>query len=563
MSPASSFGLEPLLAAQLLETMADAFISVDPHWRLTYLNAHAERLLGGSRSELLGTLLWDRLPVSAGSAVHEQLHRVMATGATTTFEDHLPAPVDVRFEVRAWVTPDGLSATLVDVSGRYRDRLVLEAALAQTQAAHDRVELLADMTRALVSTLDADEAMARLLHLLVPRFADWSSVTLVDELGRLRQSVARHRDPRLSRDVDRFAELHIEVATDQSRSRQVARTGRAMLSNDVTPESLRVGWRGEELTEVLHRIGIGRVMVVPLTSREKVLGVIILAGRPGRSPFTETDLATATEIGRRAGLAIDNAQLYGRQRTAAETLQRHLLPALPRVPGLQITARYLPAAQEAQVGGDFYWGAVQPGGQTLVAIGDVSGHDLAATSWQAQLAPLLRGFAFESEHGPASVLSRVDHAMGGLLIDTMATVLLAGVGAATAANGRRSLRWSSAGHLPPVLIRGDGVAELLHTPAELLLGLDPTAVRTDHERDLLPGDTLLLFTDGLVERRGSDIDVDLDRLRREVSALGGLDLEDLADAVLATMVHDSSAPDDVALLAVRVTDDLTLPTAQP
>ena len=540
---------------QVLETMTDAFYSLDREWQFTYVNAPAERMLGRSRNDLVGRVLWQEFPAALGRASHDQYRRVMATGEPITFEEYYPAPVDARFELRAWATPEGVSVLLHDVSERHRQQLEREQALLNAQEDRDRVELLAEMTRALGTTLDVEEAMSRLLHLLVPQFADWSSVTLVDEDQRRRQSMARHRDPRLRADVDRFAELHVQIATEQSRSRTVVRTGQPTMTTGATPESLSTGWQGTELTQLLHRIGGANVMVVPLSSRDRVLGVIVLAGDSERTPFTDGDLATATEIGRRAGLAIDNAQLYSRQRSAAEMLQRHLLPPLPRVEGLAITARYLPAAREAQVGGDFYWGAVQAGGQTLVAIGDVSGHDLTATSWQAQLAPLLRGFAFESKAGPASVLSRVDRAMQGLAIDTMATAVLASIDTVdphAAKGGGRRLRWSNAGHLSPLLLRVDGRVQSLDHPPELLLGLDPRTPRTDHEQLLLPGDTILLCTDGLVERRGSDPDDDLDRLRGVLSDLAGLPLEEMADMVLAKMLAGATPSDDVALLAVRV-----------
>ena len=539
---------------QVLETMTDGFFSLDRDWNFVYVNGLAERILGRPRSELVGLNLWHEYPSALGTAFQTQYEHVMSTGEPRIFEEYYPAPLDARFEARAWATPEGLSVIFHDVSERHQLQLDREHALLSAQQDRDRVEMLADLSRALGTTLDVHESMSRLLHLLVPRFADWSSVTLVGEDRRRGESVARHRDPALRADVERFAALHVLHATEGSRSQQVVLTGQPHLTNGATIESLSPGWAEIELTDLLGRLGVANVMVIPLSSRDRVVGVVVLVGDTDRAPFTDSDLAVATEIGRRAGLAIDNAQLYTRQRSAAEMLQRHLLPPLPDVEGLLITARYLPAAQEAQVGGDFYWGAVQASGQTLVAIGDVCGHDLTATSWQAQLAPLLRGFAFESKAGPASVLTRVDRAMQGLAIDTMATAVLASIDAPDAddACGSRQLRWANAGHLAPLLLRADGHVKSLDHPPELLLGLDPSTVRSDHEQSLLPGDTLLLFTDGLVERRGSDPDDDLTRLCDVLSDLAGLPLDELADMVVAKMIAGATASDDVALIAVRV-----------
>ncbi|HEX8495553.1 MAG TPA: GAF domain-containing protein, partial [Actinomycetales bacterium] len=367
--------------ARVIETMTDAYYSVDRDWRFTYVNNRAEKLLGRQRADLVGALLWDELPHSVGTETERCYRQVMDTGQPLTFEEHYPPPVDCRFELRAWATPDGVSVVFHDISDRHRDQLGREQALADVQAAHARLELLSDMTRALVSTLDVDEALGRLLDLLVPRLGDWCTVALADEGGEVRHCVGRHRDPALAAEVQRITELIGVVTGERSKTSTVLRTGQPLMVNDSTPRRLSQGWEGDELTHVLERLQMRHVIVVPLTSRERVLGIIILTGAGERPGFTEQDLTTATEVGRLAGLAIDNAQLYDRQRSAVEMLQRHLLPPLPQVPGLAITARYVAAATQAQVGGDFYWGALGPGAGATVAIGDVAGHDLAATSW--------------------------------------------------------------------------------------------------------------------------------------------------------------------------------------
>lgn len=545
--------------ARVIETMTDAYYSLDRDWRFTYVNNRAEALLGRTRGDLLGTVIWTEFPAAVGTALDTGYRQVMATGEPLTFEEHYPPPIDGRFELRTWATPDGISVVFHDVSERHRDQLERERSLADVRAAHSRLELLSAMTRALVSTLDVDEALARLLDLLVPHLGDWCTVTLADEGGQVHQCIGRHRDPGFEADVERITRLIGVVTGEDSTTSTVLRTRQPVLVNDTRPERLSDGWRGDELTQVLDQLQLRHLLAVPLSSRERVLGVITLCATADRPGFTQQDLATATEVGRLAGLAIDNAQLYDRQRSAAEMLQRHLLPPLPRVPGLQITARYVPAAQEAQVGGDFYWGAPAPGGGLTVAIGDVSGHDLAATSWQAQLAPLLRGLAFETPDGPAAVLSRADAAMRGLAIDTMATALLATLvpparvpGSHGGADAGWGVTWASAGHLPPLLARTDGTVQVLTTEPELLLGLDTGAARSDHTCRLERGETFLLFTDGLVERRGSDLLDDVDRLGEVLGRLAGSTLDELADGLLGAMLGGSRPADDVALLAVRV-----------
>lgn len=543
--------------SRVLETMTDGFFSLDADWQFTYLNASAEPLLGRTRQQLIGRGIWDAFPEAVGTDFERRCRRAMATGETVDFPSYFPSPVDKWFQVRAWPVATSLSVYFHDITARRRVEQEREQAFAETELARARLALLAEMTRALVSTLDVNEAMTRLARIVVPRLADWASVTLINEAGNLEQAVGRHADPARTEQIERFPHLYAAVLNENSNARRVARTGQPILRAEVTVDELAAGWRSEELTDLLREIGLASLMIVPLQARDRTLGVLVLAGGPGRPPFTEADLATAAEVGQRAGLAIDNARLYSRQRTAVESLQRHLLPALPAPDHIELVARYRPAAEEAQVGGDFYWGALQEDGATLAAIGDVSGHDLTATSWQAQLAPLLRGFAFEgSKEGPASILGRVDRAMRGLQIDTMASVVLARVEQRPEDGGaqpgdERWLRWSNAGHPPPMLLRADGRVEVLDREPDLLLGLDPATTRADHLERLEPGDTVLLYTDGLIERRDSPLDTGLARLRQTLSALAGVPLEQMCDELLTRMLASTDPEDDIAMLAIR------------
>jgi serine phosphatase RsbU (regulator of sigma subunit)/GAF domain-containing protein len=244
--------------------------------------------------------------------------------------------------------------------------------------------------------------------------------------------------------------------------------------------------------------------------------------------------------------------LYARSRRvvrAAETLQRSLLSEPPAPEGLEVAVRYVPATREAQVGGDWYDAFLQPDGSTMVVIGDVVGHDVQAAACMAQLRGLLRGIAFDNGDSPARVLSRLDAAIEGLGLGAMATVL---VGRLERVDGAVRLRWSSAGHLPPVVAGPDGGARTLtgERPG-LLMGVDPRVVRTDAEVLLAPGSTLLLYTDGLVERRDGGFDDGIDRLGRALAELRERPVAEVCDEVLERLVPEG-AEDDVALVAVRL-----------
>ncbi len=240
----------------------------------------------------------------------------------------------------------------------------------------------------------------------------------------------------------------------------------------------------------------------------------------------------------------------GAERTAglAETLQRSLLAAPPQLPRLEIAVRYLPAAEHVKIGGDWYDAFGAAGGRTVLVIGDVAGHDGDAATTMAQVRDVVRGIAQVLADPPAGQLTALDRALRTLNPGVLATMILAEV-PAPAGPGDPVLRWSNAGHPPPLLVCAEGTARFLEHEPDLMLGVDPTTTRSEHQVALRDGDSLVLFTDGLVERRGSDIDEGLDRLVEAAGTVHGRSLEELCDALLDQAAGRSD--DDVALLALR------------
>ncbi|RBY93243.1 serine/threonine-protein phosphatase [Blastococcus sp. TF02A-30] len=230
----------------------------------------------------------------------------------------------------------------------------------------------------------------------------------------------------------------------------------------------------------------------------------------------------------------------------AETLQRHLLGGPPRIGGLEAVVRYLPATRHAQVGGDWYDGFDRVDGSTMLVIGDVAGHDAAAAATMAEARGMLRAIA-QSAATPSAVLTELDRAMAGVGVPTLITAVVATV---ETRGDVICLRWSDAGHPAPVLLRADGGTEVLVRAPERLLGVDPSTARRDHEVELRPGDTVLLYTDGLVERRGAVLDEGTAWLVGELRRWAGRPLEELCDGLLGTL--GGRVEDDVALLAVQV-----------
>jgi chemotaxis family two-component system sensor kinase Cph1 len=207
----------------------------------------------------------------------------------------------------------------------------------------------------------------------------------------------------------------------------------------------------------------------------------------------------------------------------------------------------------------------QPDGATMLVIGDVVGHDTEAAASMAQLRGLLRGIAYDSADGPAGVLARLDAAMGGLGLGTMATVLIGRLEQTDQekADGVTRLRWSSAGHLPPLVIGPEGERQVLTGDrAGLLLGVDPSALRTEHVAVIERGSTLLLYTDGLVERRDQVFDDGVELLGEALAELRHRPVEKMCDELLARLLPER-AEDDVAMVAVRLRPQERQPLTAP
>jgi serine phosphatase RsbU (regulator of sigma subunit) len=238
----------------------------------------------------------------------------------------------------------------------------------------------------------------------------------------------------------------------------------------------------------------------------------------------------------------------------AEELQRSLLTEPHQPDHAEIVVRYLPAAETAAVGGDWYDAFMQHDGATLLVIGDVAGHDTAAAATMGQLRGLLRGIATSSDAGPAAVLSALDRSMALLTVTTLATATVARF-EQTPDERRRGvtqMRWSNAGHPPPFTIGVDGsVLMLAPVRADLLLGVDPEVERTESVVTLDRGATVLLYTDGLVERRDADLDAGLVLLHDTLAEFADRPLPELCDLLVERLV-DGRPDDDVALVAVRL-----------
>jgi serine phosphatase RsbU (regulator of sigma subunit) len=525
---------------RFLESMPAAFCFLDAHWRFRYVNAEAERLMRLPRTRLVGESLRAMFPSLIGSVVETNYRAAVATGQPVTFEASLPGTGGGWFEVRMWPGSDGVAVYVLDVT----DRRDAEEAVRRATA---RTALLERVSAELSGQLDTLSALGRLAELVVPVLADGCIVTLVDREGRARDVGSWHVDPARRALVDRYAQIRLDTLPGDSPVAQALTAGTPVTESVDAVLGLMADGPARDLLEALAP---ATAVVLPLTAEAGTVGVLTLYQDAGRIMAAE-DMDIARQVAAEAGRAIARVHRQSQQAQLAEALQRSLLTDPPALGGSAVVVRYVPAAEAARVGGDWYDAFLQRDGSLVVVIGDVVGHDTAAAAAMGQLRGLLRGIAHYSSAGPAEVLRGLDEAIAQMHDETLATAAIARF--ECDGRGGRSLRWANAGHPPPLLLAADGTVTVLGGEfGDLMLGVDPTSVRTESVVPLPPGAIVLLHTDGLVERRNSTLDEGTAAVARCLRELTGSPLDELCDGLLRRMLR-GTPQDDVALVAVQLT----------
>jgi putative methionine-R-sulfoxide reductase with GAF domain len=306
------------------------------------------------------------------------------------------------------------------------------------------------------------------------------------------------------------------------------------------PVSIRNLTRKDVVSPALIDRGIRSVLGVPMIAGGEIVGVLHVGTYTPRR-FTDEDTNLLQIVADRAGLATQSRQA-GVDRAAARAVQRSLLPTrLPEVPGVEMAARYV-AGHEAGMGGDWYDVFVLPTGSLGIVIGDVTGHGLRAAVVMGRLRSALRAYALETEE-PGEVLNRLDRKVQHFEAGMMATAAYAII-----PPQRDRARISLAGHLPPVLAEAGRVTRFLEMPVDLPLGAGDFRQRRSTVVDLSPGSVVVLYTDGLVERRGEPIDKGLRRLADVITSAPA---NEVCATVMATLVGSIDPVDDIALFAMR------------
>jgi GAF domain-containing protein len=427
---------------------------------------------------------------------------------------------------------------LADTCAMTIDRIEAQREAADREA---KLAFLADTSAKLAGDLDYETTLVAVAEAAVPWFADWCAIAL-EEDGLLRTLSVAHAHPELSGLVQELQERYPPDPSSDQGGYRVLRSGVSELVPEVTDEVLAQAAVDEEHLRLMRLLNLRSGMSCPLKVGDRVLGIVSwVTGETGRR-YTEADLAFGEDLARRAAVAIDNAQLHSQVRTAALELQRAVLPEqLPTLEGWATTVRYYPAGR-TDAGGDFYDVVPLEDGRIAMFVGDVMGRGVMAASVMAQMRSAIRTLV-AVDPAPAAVLSGMDRVFDALHLEQLVTMVYA-----VADPSLDQLQVINAGHPPPVLLAADGQLEVLEHPSTLILGVGG-GQRAVRSAEFGPGDRLLLYTDGLVERRGEDADTAMARL---ITALRGVRAESDDEWLTAVVeeVRDPTRDDDVAAMLV-------------
>jgi PAS domain S-box-containing protein len=526
----------------VLDSAPDAFLTLDADGIIRGWNRAAEEMFGWSADEAIGQPMRTLITPEEFRDRHEQRRRALIEGdsAGATFEVELERRDGTRFPAESTVSKvDDRGEILVagfirDITDRRRQQEEREE-LMREQAARAEAERVAELVSGMQLLVDAALAhrtLGDIVSDLVTRVrtvldADAASIFLAEDRGLTLAAAAGGA-------VEPTPE---PVPFGEGFAGRVAARREAMLLQDPEPAELPY--------PELEALRIDSVIGLPLLAEGEVTGVLIVCAAAPRH-FSNDDVSLLRLAADRVALAVDHARVYEREHRIAETLQRSLLPErLPQLPGLSVAARYLPAASEAEVGGDWYDVLPTPSGGVGLVMGDVAGKGLAAASMVGRLRSALRAYALEG-HAPARVVEQLNRLIWTEEEESqMATLLYVVVDPVS-----EELRWVNAGHPPPLLLFDGDAPQFLQGARSVPLGVLPFPEFEEASARIYQGATVVLYTDGLVERPGENLDSGLERLAGVVGAPPG-DPQELCDLVLRELVPDGGAPDDVALLTLH------------
>jgi anti-anti-sigma factor len=410
-------------------------------------------------------------------------------------------------------------------------------------------DLLAEAGFALDADLGVSERLRRLAALLVPGLGDACCIELAEDDGSVEVAAVSGRTAELEALVREIRERFVIDAARGPGMRRVMESGEPLHVRHVRPSDLEryvaAAAVDPETADRLRRSPPRSILVVPIVARGRSIGAIGLVSRAADRAYDAQDLRLLEDIGRRAGLALDNARLYEAQVGVALTLQESLLPpGLPVLRDLGLAARYLSAAVHTEASGDWYEAVALSGERVFLAVGDVVGRGTEAAAVMGQLRSAMRAYALAGL-SPAAALEKLSDFAAGVPGAEVSTAAAAEVDLA-----RGRVTYACAGHLPPLLVGAGGAATFLSDGRGPALGIRPHGYREAVER-FDEGSSLVLYTDGLVERRREPLDAGLERLAAAAAAAAAARPADLCERLIDGLVDRRSIADDVAVLVAR------------
>jgi len=502
----------------VLDEMPGGFVSLDKHLCITSVNAEGERLLRAPREDLVGSNFSEAFAEVPGGTFGLRCRQALQTGQPVTFEGYA-ASLATWLEVHAWPDRRGLNITFWDISNRRNAEIRRVAALREAQESNARLSFLTELSSRLAGVSTRAEVFERLSHAVVPLMADWCTI-VVPRGQELVRVAALHRDPALDRLAQRLVGSYPHSFAGPSPGVVVYRSARRLLLDRLARQivtDLDDSGASAAYGRTLMLLGDGPGLITPVISGGEVVAVLTMVRSLGGpfsaadgGTFADADVSMIGEAAARVAAALDDARHAETQRETASALQAAALPPeLPVLPTLSLAACYRAASEGSGVGGDWYDAFDLQTGRISLVVGDVAGHGLKAAAVMAQMRNALRAHRFDSL-GPAESLTRLSGQLALQDPNAMATIICVDIDPLTGA-----VTWSSAGHPAPILVSGAGTSAYLPgrpAPPIGLTHLPSVPPPLEHRLTLQPGDRLLMFTDGLIEQRGTALDIGLAHL---------------------------------------------------
>ncbi|MFJ4467665.1 SpoIIE family protein phosphatase [Streptomyces sp. NPDC089424] len=524
--PAEATSGQAMAAYEFAERLPVGCCALNLDGRLTFINSAGAQLVGADAAYLVGNRPWEVLPWLRAPVCEDSYRAAAVTRRPAGFTAVRPPDTTLHFQlypgdngISIHITPDAQrpdapqTATPVGAMALYH-LTHLAVVLAEAVGVHDVIDLVADQ--------------------IVPAFGPQGLVLMTADEGRLHIAGHRGYDPDF---LSRFDGTPLAARTPPTH---------ALTTGDPAFFTSFADFQHAYPDAPRHR-GRSAWAFLPLTASGRLIGSLVLSYDQER-PFPPAERALLTSLAGLIAQALDRARLYDTKHALARTLQQGLLPhTLPHIPGLEVAARYLPAGHGMDIGGDFY-DLIHPAPTTAVAvIGDVQGHNPTAAALMGQVRTAVHSYATTGT-APDEVLACTNR-----LLTDLDTELFTSCLAVELCLTHHRARLACAGHPPPLLRHPDGHTDVLRATPGLLLGIDSDADYLSTEIALPPGAVLALYTDGLVELPGVDIDETIDALARHLARTRAQDLDELADALVEHAERSAPRHDDIALLLVSPT----------